>query len=330
MIKLLCFIFILSLLSAQKYAADFLNLDYGAKTLASGNTFFVNQGDLAAVRWFPADYSYNKERKIYGTFISKYDGLLEQMHVGYSQPLFGGYNITANINYSGVTDIPTYGKLILETDRTPTQKEPSGFFDNQNFIVSTTFSKLYDEQLDLGWDYFKLPIKFPVAVNVNYLHSVLYDLNANAFTIDLSFGASFNLGTLLKTEGLGDFSTFINLVNLAGSKLAWDVVEGESGSTTESFEKISSNTIWGFNFTQPAKDIKIDFGIGMQFQSLYSSFAYGLTFIYDKQVELRFGFDNDDVAFGLGVEFNGIELFASMKPNHDLGKSLNMDIVYGF
>lgn len=331
MMKLIISILFISLVvSQEKYAADFLNIDYGAKTLASGNTFFMGNGDLSSVKWFPADYSFNNKRKVYGTFISKFDGLLEQFHIGYSQPLLGGYNITVNLNYSGVTDIPSYGKLVLETDKTPVQEQPSSFFDNQNYILSTTFSKLFDEEIDLGWDYFKLPIKIPIALNVNYLYSSLYELNANAFVLDLSFGFQFNLGTLLKSKGLGDISFYTNIVNFAGSKLSWDTVEGENGATTEHFEKISSNTIWGVTFTQPANDINLDFGIGFQYQSLYSDFGYGIVLTYDKQIEFRFGLDNNDITFGLGLEYNNIDLFASMKPSHDLGKSMNLDVVYGF
>ena len=116
----------------NKYAADFLNLDFGAKTLASGNSFFMNKSDLSAIRWFPADYTFNKERKVYSTYVSKFNGILSQAHIGFSQPIIGGYNITVNWNYSGVTDIPRYNKLILEIDKTPLNEEPTGFFNNSN------------------------------------------------------------------------------------------------------------------------------------------------------------------------------------------------------
>jgi len=318
----------ISVCFAQKYVADFIHLDYGAKTLASGNVFFMNKGDLAAVRWFPADYSFNSQPKVFSTFVSKYDGLLKQAHLGYSQPMLGGYNVTVNWNYSGVTDIPSYGKLILQDDKLPENKTPKGYFDNMNHVGSLTFSKLFDEEIDLGWDYFKLPIKIPVALNVNYLHTTLYEYTATAFTMDVSFGFITNLGTLFKIKGMGDFGLYLNAKNIAGSKLAWDTIE-TSEQTTESFESISKNVVWGVSFFQPANDLNIDFSFGLQFQSLYSDFSYGFSFLYDKFIDVRLGFDNRDVTFGVGALLGNLDIFVSMKPTHDLGKSLNLDFAYG-
>ena len=328
--KIFLFFLFLLILNGQQYVADFARIDFGAKALASGNVFFVNQGDLSAVRFFPADYSFNKSKRFMGSYISKFDGLLEQAHAGYSHPLFDGYNISLNWNFSGVTNIPKYERLILGDDLTPTQKTPSGFFDNTNHVVSVTFSRLIHTKINLGWDYFKLPVEIPIAINTNYLKTDLYTASANGFTLDLSFGFKFNLGVLMKKKGLGDITFFTNIQNIIGGNLQWSEIVRRNGAKQSTVEPISKQTHFGVQFAQSSLKYKMDLLLGFQYETLYSTSHYGFSFIYDKTYELRFGIDEKDAAFGLGVNFFSVSIFASMKPKHDLGKSLNMDLMYEF
>jgi hypothetical protein len=333
------YLFVFILIS-QEYSADFLRLDVGAKTIASGNSFFLNTEDIAAYRWFPADYTYYNKRKVYSSVSSRFSGLVKQVNFGFSQPVIGGYNVTFNWAYSGVSDIGIYGLLDLDTDGRPKQTSPLAFSQNDNHIFSLTLGRMFSEEIDIGWDYFILPIKIPIALNINYLRSTysnipkatgsttLRNVTGNGLTIDLSFAVSFNLGALAGVKDLGEFSYYINMANFVGSSISWDVVE--TSSDERNFEKIANNFITGINFVQPIESIKLNFGFSYQYQRLYGDNSLGFMAEYDKLVELRLGFNNDLFTSGLGVNYYDVGLFIAYSPDHDLGKTLNLDLSYAF
>ena len=341
MIKKLIYVYILaSLMFSQEYSADFLRLDVGAKTIASGNSFFLETGDIAAYRWFPADYTFYNQRKVYSSISSRFSGLVKQVNFGFSQPVIGGYNITFNWAYSSVSDIGIYGLLDLDTDGRPRQSSPTAFSQNDNHIFSLTLGKMFSEEIDIGWDYFILPIKIPIALNINYLRSTysnipkvvgsteLRDVTGNGLTIDLSFAVSFSLGELMGVKELGEFSYYVNMANFVGSSMSWDVIE--TSSDERNFEKIANNFITGINFIQSIEDIKTKLGISYQYQRLYGDNSLGFMAEYNKLVEFRIGLNNDLFTTGIGASYYGIGLFLAYSPDHDLGKTLNMDLSYAF
>ncbi len=329
---LICSAFI-SLIAQQQVTSDFLYLESGARSSASGQAFFVGQGDISAYRYFPADYTFNSKRKVFGTFVSKYDGLVQQFSAGYSQPLFGGLNLTANYNYSGVSDIPRFEELNPDGGTfEPDQKSPSGYFGNSNHIFSATFGKIFDEVIDVGWNYFTIPIRIPTAVQVNYLRSTLDEYSANAFTVDVSAGLQFNLGDLIiQRKGIGDLIVYFNAMNVVGSNLAWDQVSSLDGSSkTTTSEEIASNFTFGTNLITEMEELSLKFGVSYQYQDRYAENNFGMMFIYDELVELRFGINEDLFTIGGGVHYFGTSLFLSLKPKHELGKEILVDLSYDF
>jgi hypothetical protein len=331
--QIISFSFLMLCLSAQDYAGNFMYLDQGAKTTASGNAFFTNQNDLSAFRYYPADYSFGTTQKVYSIYSSRFSGLYDQFHLGYTQPLFGGYNITLNWNYSGVSDIPRYNALkIDDSTGLPEQRSPDGFFNNNNHISSIIFGKVFDNIVDFGWDYFEIPLRFPTSLSVNYASTSIDEYSAYAFTFDLSTGVSFNLGELfIQNSGVGNFSFFMTYMNVAGTDLIWDDVssfDGSSGTKVQSNEYLPSNTIFGFNVILPQEDIETDFGFAYQRQTLYERDNYGILINYQKFLEFRFGLNDNKFTTGLGVKAYDAEVFLSFQPRHSLGSTFLLDLSY--
>ena len=295
--------------------------------------FFANQGDMSAFRYFPADYSFGTTQKVYSIYSSRYSGLYDQFHLGFSQPLFGGYNITLDWNYSGVSDIPRYNALkIDESTGLPEQRSPDGFFSNNNHVTSMTIGRVFDNIVDFGWDYFVIPLRFPAALTINHASTSIDKYSAYAFTFDLSAGVSFNLGELfVQNEGVGNFSFFMTFKNFAGTDLIWDKVSSfdqSSGTSVESSEFLPSNSIFGINVVFPQEDIGIDLGVAYQKQTLYSRDNYGLMLTYQDFLEFRFGTNDKQFTTGFGVKAYDAEIFLSFQPKHSLGSTFLLDMSY--
>ena len=324
--KIYVILFLINCIVSQKYSADFLRLGVGARTTSSGNAFFVAQGEAFASRWFGADYSFNNKRKVYASVTSQYDGLLKQMNAGFSQPLLGGYNVAINWMYSGVSDIARYGLFVEDIDGRPTQRVPSGYFSNNNHVFSLSLSKLFIEELDVGWDYFKLPINLPTSLNVNYLKTSLDQYSADAFTFDFSIGLKFNLGTLVSNKDIGDFVIFLNAANFLGSRLNWNILESTNDINNE---KIENNFTIGGNYLQPIGQDYL-FGLAYQNQSFYGDSNWGLLIKYDNSIEGRLGLNDGNFTSGLGLILDKYNFFIAYVPNNDLGKSIMVDLGYDF
>lgn len=316
----------------QSHSADFIFLETGAQTAASGHVFFAGQGDLSAHRYFPADYTLNIKRKAYTSYINTFDGLVDQFSMGYTQPLFGGLNISTNYSYSGVSDIPKFNELVVDdATNEPIQKAPSGFFSNSNHVFSVAFGKVFDNVIDVGWDYFTIPIRLPTSLQVNYQNSNLDTYSANAFTVDVSLGLQFNAGQLLvQQEAIGDLTVFTSFMNIVGSNLVWDDVTSlDQTQRTSSSEEIPRNLVVGVNLLSSMEELDLNFGIGYQYQGRYGTSNFGFMLEYQDIAELRFGL-GEKFSIGAGTTYEGIGLFFSMRPHDALGKNIFIDLSYEF
>lgn len=317
---------------AQSTVAEFMNVPHGARTIASGGTFLLGQGDNAAFIHMPADYTLNTKPKIILTAENRFGGLVNQYHLGFSQPILGGYNVTVNYRYNGVTDIPRFDQLVLnDADGLPTQQSPSGFFGNYNHMGSVFFGKVYDYVVDVGWDYFTFPIRFPVGLNANVLVSQIDSYSAFGSSVDLSAGMMFNLGQVLQQEeSIGDLQMYMTFSNMIESSLSWDEVrspyDAETSATSD--ETIPTVTRFGMNILSDLDELDSELAFMTSYESAFELFRFGMMYRYDKLVEFRLGVQDGIVSLGAGVTIDQYDVFLSYSPSEDLGQTITIDLSY--
>ena len=88
------------------------------------------------------------------------------------------------------------------------------FFNDAEDAFIFTFAKMNHFDLDLGWQYFVLPMRIPLGLNLKYIRQSLGDATASGMGIDLGAQIGFGLDRLLDLEALGDFAAGLNLQNV--------------------------------------------------------------------------------------------------------------------
>jgi hypothetical protein len=201
---------------------------------------------------------------------------------------------------------------------------PGDFFNDTEDALIFTFAKMNNLDLDLGWQYFVLPLKIPMGLNLKYIRQSFEDTSsASGMGIDLGVQVQLGLDALLDYEPLGDFSAGLNLQNVGKTALSWD---------TESKHRdyIPFNVKFGFSYIHPlpALNTRAVFAYDRD-TAQGGQNHFGLEMGYRNLLTLRMGAEGEELTLGAGLEIWRVALDYAFV-SYDLGNIHRISGSVGF
>ncbi|MDK9700816.1 MAG: hypothetical protein OEM52_11780 [bacterium] len=314
-----------SILSAARYAGEFLEIGVGPRQLAMGGA--VATGDQASsFYWNPALLSRLRSIEFNAMYVPLFDGLAKYHVAGVAMPITGAA-IGIHWVSLGVDDIPIwpdYNNLSIE-ERQQTIRErggkPIGVTTDREDALFFTFAKLNRFTAEFGWSYFSLPIEIPVGLNVKLIRTALYNKKASGIGVDGGIGMRFSLNDLLAQKTLGDVNFALVADDFTRTGINW-------GGGVE--DAIPLNLRWGVGYNQPFPTMKSDFLFELNTEKKYEyQVNWGVEYMYDRMLAVRLGQRKGLMAYGAGVKlWRGTLDYAFQQP--ELGNQHWIGVTFQF
>jgi len=324
----LVLLLLLSTLVAQaqdtKYGGAFLELGVGARALGLGSAYVALADDGAGFYWNPAGTAFLTRPNISLMYANLFNSLENHGYISASVPIFGGAVVSASWIRLAVENIPRYDDInFYEYTREERYADPegiglraasSGTFTFANNAYFVTFSKLSRLELDLGWQYFKMPIYMAYGLNFKMLDIGLDNKKGSGLGLDVGFITAMGLDDLFADDNFGRLSIGVSIQDVFDTPINWD---------TESKQRDQVERKWkfGFAYSQPLKFMHSDLLFAYDIDTKYDgSYNLGFELLYSKIFALRGGTCAGDFTAGAGLSYWHIKLDYAYQM-HDLGNS---------
>ncbi len=284
---------------AHQYAGEFLQVAVGARALGLGGAYCSLTQEGWAPYWNPAGCA-RQDRMELSLMHATLFGLAQHEYVNLVLPLPNQAALGFSWIRLSVDDIPRFpepgrnstGELL------PPEEwiiSPSSFFSDAEDAFLFTFAKMNHVDLDLGWQYFVLPMQIPVGLNLKYIHQTLGEAIARGMGVDLGGQVRFGMDDLLDYEPLGDFAAGINLQNVGKTALTWD-------TPTDRRDHIPFNLKFGFSYSQPLTTAGTRAIIAYDRDTAYGGRNhFGMELAHRELVALRLGVEGKEMTVGAGL-----------------------------
>ena len=328
-ILLIAFSFAVIFAQGGKYAGDFLDQGIGVRALGLGQAYSASATDISAIYYNPAGLSLIGKREAYMQYTDLYEGLAYHHFIGYNHPLFGGWAIAAGWMRVGVDDIQKtvvsqqqLGLIEAGVDGS-TLNVFAGSFSNANDAYYLSIGKNNAFLVDLGWQYFEMPIEIPIGVTFKYINQTIDDFSGSALGFDIGAMIRFKLSDFLNTPWLGTFAYSLSAKDILGTSVKWD-------TENQTEDEIPMHFFHGIEVTQPVEWLYSEISLLYMYDSKYDGLHnLGFEFAYNELIAARVGYRDDLVTFGAGLHYWILTLDYAMLP-HDLGNTHRVALKVGF
>ena len=298
----ICMVWVLSLapaVRADHYAGEFLQVAVGARALGLGGAYCSLTQDGWGPYWNPAGSAYQERVELSLMHATLFD-LAQHEYLNLALPLPNRATLSLSWIRLGVDDIPVFPDPGRTSDGElrPVEEwaiDPEEFFNDSEDAFIFTFAKMINVNLDLGWQYFVVPLKIPVGLNLKYIHQSLGDASATGMGVDLGAQLGFGMDRLLDFDPLGDFAAGLNLQNIGKTALSWD-------TETRHRDHIPFNLKFGFSYLQPLSAAGTEAIFAYDRDTVYGGKNhFGLEFAYRNLLALRIGAEGKELTMGAGL-----------------------------
>jgi len=324
----------ISILGARetRYAGAFLELGVGARALALGGAYTGLGSDAVSFYWNPAGLAFLPNFQASSMYASLFGTLEKQNYVSAAIPVFGGAAVSLSWIRVGVDDIPRY--LYEENDRInafqriygyelPLTQEASGSFSSYEDAYFISFAKHIPRKVDLGWQYFEIPVDFGLGMNLKVIRQSLDDKSASGVGIDLGTLIRISLDEVFDDPMYGDFGLGLNIQDLTNTSISWD-------TDTKHVDKIPHNFRYGFSYAQPLAFIASQITFAADFNTNYDGSSHvGMEYVYQSMFALRMGYNRGYFTTGAGLNIWKFQLDYAYQ-NHLLGNSHRVSLLLGW
>jgi hypothetical protein len=310
---LLCF-GVLPAAGRDVYTASFTELAVGARQQAMGGAGGVLGGEPSVFFWNPAGISSCRKKNVQLMHNWLFDGISYHDYAGGVVPLPGNAALGCHLVYLGIDDIPVFPDFteLGITDGNPSEINEyikrtaaadlsSSSFSYSDLMGVVTFSQYYEKKLDLGWQYFIVPVEIPWGVNLKWLHSRMGSYGT-ASGIGIDAGAQVKVdGTKVVTENsyLGMFLAGITFQDITNTSIKWS-----SGHTSNLYYNIK----FSLGYEQPLRFLAGKLVCVYDHNTKYSDSHWGLEYTYQDRAAVRIGSDRGYFTTGAGLTIKGVTL----------------------
>lgn len=314
-----------------RYSASFLELGIGARALGMGSAYVGLSDDATGFYWNPAGLAFQSRIEVAAMHANLFNNLERQNYLSFAVPIFGGATISVGAiglfiddigrRNSGSLDSTTYSQRI-DNDNIQL-KWNNGFFSSYEIAAFFTFAKYYRWNMDLGWQYFKVPIDIGLGLNFKYLTQKLDDKSGTGLGIDAGFIIRMPLNEVFQEKFYGDLTFGINLQDIAGTNITWD-------TDSKHKDKIDYNIKYGISYVQPLTFMNSQITFAYDIDSKYTGATHlGAEFLFRSMLAVRAGINAGRFTTGAGIYFWKFK-FDYAYQGHDLGNTHRISILFGF
>ncbi len=315
-----------------RYAASFLELGAGARTLAMGGAAVAGNGDVTSVFYNPGRLGLVKRVQAGSMYANLFNKLEQQSYMGAVIPLLHNATISLSWMRLSVDEIPRFD-FDEEHARTAYERlhglaeqltyGASGSFSNQNDAFIFSFARLITHNLDLGWQYFEIPIKLGFGANIKYIRQKIDKNTGSGIGIDLGFLTGFSLNDIFASTSLGDLSFGLNVQDLTQTRIVWD-------TDTKHADHINRNFKFGFAYNQPLPFMKSLLSFNYDMDSRYQGNTHiGGELLIHSLLAVRLGANAGYFTAGAGLALWKFRLDYAYQ-SHDLGNSHRVSLILVF
>ena len=289
------------IMAQSNYADSFLRIGTSSRTISLGQAVVSMSGHPQSYLYNPAGSALLKKSEFSVLAVNQFS-LSDYYSFSVTRPfsekmVLGFHGVGLLIDHilerpdiHGISDIETR----RDTIRALVSKGFSSF-SNRETAWTLTIAKLFQYNIDLGWQTNQIPLRCPVGVNVRYIQKSLHELNGRGIGVDVGGIIQVPLGEVLSISNIGLLTVGGSVTNIIGTKIFW---------SSQKEDIIPMNFIWGASYQQNLIFAPVTAEIIYQKdQRLEKENQYGLELAILKKIYLRCGKDDAGQHGGIGFEF---------------------------
>lgn len=314
-----------------KYGGSFLELGVGPRALALGSAYVAQADDGSGFYWNPAGTAFLSRPQASAMYADLFNSLENHSYASISVPIFGNTVISASWIRLAVENIPRFDSENLFYTRDERYVDPAiqltdaalGNFNFTNNAYYLTFAKLSRWTIDLGWQYFELPIDIGYGLNFKMINVNLYDKTASGIGLDGGVRINMGLNNLFADDAFGYMSIGIGVYDMFNTSIKWDNISNHK-------DEIERKWKYGFALMQPLGFMNSQLFILYDIDTKYGgSWHLGSEILYQSLFALRFGSNDGQFTAGAGLAYWKLKLDYAYQ-HHDLGNTHRVGIAFLF
>ena len=242
-------------------------------------------------------------------------------------PLYPNYKMGITIVHSSINDLfvrPNLSSLTpgARRDSVLSSSLSSGqTIEYREDALFLSLAREYNFEINLGWKFFKIPVRLPVGASLKYLDKVLVDNRGLGAGIDIGMQFLFSLREMKRMMDNTEFGIGVFLSDILNTPVYW---------TTEHQDAIKRGLVIGYTITQHFPRYSSDVTISTARQDRYRDVRqYGLELNIKDQFFVRGGHDGFTPSFGLGIGLKKFIIDYSFS-QHELANMQKIGINYHF
>ncbi len=320
------------LLAQSRYGGSFLEIGVGARALSMGSAAVAAPGDVTAAYWNPAGLAMVSRLQVGSMYARLFNQLEEQSYLAAVIPLMKNATISFSWIRLSIDQIPRYefdeNDPITAYQRLHGQAEqltgqPVDYFSNQNDAFIFSFARLVPYNLDLGWQYFEVPIKFGFGMNVKYIRQQLDQNTGTGIGLDAGFLMGFDLEDIFNGPHYGTLNFGFNVQDLSETRIVWD-------TDSKHVDRMHRNFKYGINYNQPLPFLHGILSLNYDVDSKYSGNTHwGAELMLRSRFALQVGSNSGHFTAGAGIWLWHIRANYAFQ-THDLGNSHRVSLILAF
>jgi hypothetical protein len=314
-----------------EYGGAFLELGVGGRPLGMGSAYVALSDDAYGFNYNPAGLALTGNIQAASMYANLFNTLEQQSFLSAVVPVFGSATFSFAWMRVSIDDIPrflfddshTAGQRVLGGDPSLWLSYPaSGSFSSFEEAFFLTFAKYKKWNMNLGWQYFEIPVDIGYGLNFKVLRKSIDDRKASGIGIDLGGIIRFPLDQVFQTEYVGDLSFGLNVQDVTDTQIKWD-------TDSKAIDKIYRNFKFGMAYVQPMQFANSQFTFTLDYNSRYGGYSQmGGEFLYRSLFAVRIGMNDRDFTTGAGIYFWKFKIDYAYQ-SHDLGNSHRVSILFG-
>jgi hypothetical protein len=328
-----------TLASAQntRYAAEFLELGVNARALGMGSANVSLSNDVTGPFWNPAGLAFVPKLQAASLYADLFNSLQKQSYIGAAIPLFGGTTLSLSwirLSIDGIdrhlydpfdpnsahfnTD---FSDRYLDEDLQLTYASDGSFgsYDDAYYI---SFAKHIPVNLDLGWQYWEMPIDMALGLNIKLINLSLDENSGTGVGIDLGYILKLGLDKIFISPYYGDLCIGVSAQDVFNTRITWD-------TSSKHEDEIERNFKMGFSYSQPIPVVRSELTVAYDVDTRYDGFEhFGLEYLFSNLLAVRIGSNFGYMTTGAGIYIWKFK-FDYAYQSHDLGNSHRVSLLFG-
>ena len=332
----LIFIFILLIplvLSAGRYAGDFMMIGTGVRPLGMGGAFAAVADNGNAIYWNASGLAQIKEIEAEAMHAFLYKELAVYDFLSFCIPLPANTTIGISVTRLSINNIPLYDEKWLvgtTVDKRSSDVNshltgnPDGTFSSSDQLFEFAFAKNVFHIFDLGWALFDLPVDLYFGGTFKFIKRNLYKNMGTGMGFDFSSMLKTDFALLTDVDWLGAIKFAINLQDVAGTEITWD-------TKSKHRDEIITNPKIGLAVVQPLDFINSELILAYDWDNMYKYTRHmGAEFNYHNLISVRSGLYDNHFSAGLGIKYKRYNINYAFITNSDLGNSHRIGLTVNF